>query len=88
MVESVVFICIIILLLTSFVALFRAYKGPTTADRVVAINVISTKVTAMIVLVGLYLAQASYVNVALVYAMLGFLSTLGVAKYLIEGKLK
>ncbi|MFU8786424.1 MAG: monovalent cation/H+ antiporter complex subunit F [Candidatus Izemoplasmataceae bacterium] len=87
MIESVVYFCIVFLLITSFVGLYRAYKGPTTADRVVAINVISTKVTAIIVLISLYAAQESYVNVALVYAMLGFIATIGVAKYLIEGKL-
>ncbi|MFH5882286.1 monovalent cation/H+ antiporter complex subunit F [Liberiplasma polymorphum] len=87
MIESVVYFCIVFLLITSFVGLYRAYKGPTTADRVVAINVISTKVTTIIVLISLYAAQESYVNVALVYAMLGFIATIGVAKYLIEGKL-
>lgn len=87
MIETIIFYVIIALLLTSFVALYRAFKGPTTADRVVAINVISTKVTTIIILIALYSAQASYVNVALVYAMLGFIATIGVAKYLIEGKL-
>lgn len=88
MIETVVFIGIVVLSLSSFVAFYRGYKGPKTADRVVAINVISTKVTAIIVLVALYLNQASYVNVALVYAMVGFLSTIGVAKYLLKGQLK
>lgn len=87
MIETIIFYSVIVLLLTSFVALYRAFKGPTTADRVVAINVISTKVTTIIILIALYSAQASYVNVALVYAMLGFIATIGVAKYLIEGKL-
>ncbi len=88
MINTLIFTGIVLLALSSFVALYRAYKGPTTADRVVAINVVSSKVTAMIVLVALYVGQPSYVNVALVYAMLGFLSTIAVAKYLLEGRLK
>ncbi|MFW6318834.1 MAG: monovalent cation/H+ antiporter complex subunit F [Bacillota bacterium] len=88
MIEGVIFSGIVVLSLSSFVAFYRGYKGPSTADRVVAINVISTKVTAIIVLVALYLHESSYVNVALVYAMVGFLSTIGVAKYLLKGRLK
>ncbi len=88
MILTIVYGCIVVLLLTAFVSLYRAYKGPTTADRVVAINVISSKVTAIIVLVAVWLNQSSYINVALVYAMIGFLSTIGVAKYLLEAKLK
>jgi multicomponent Na+:H+ antiporter subunit F len=88
MIEVVIYICIIVLTLTSFVALFRAYKGPTAADRIISINVISTKVVTIIVLIALITTQGSYVNVALIYAMIGFLATIGVAKYLMKGKLE
>lgn len=79
--------CAIFLVLLSFVGLYRAYKGPTAADRIVAINVISTKVTVVIVLIALWIKQGSYVNVALIYAMIGFVTTIGVAKYLLKGRL-
>ena len=79
--------CAIFLVLLSFVGLYRAYKGPTAADRIVAINVISTKVTVVIVLIALWIKQGSYVNVALLYAMIGFVTTIGVAKYLLKGRL-
>ncbi|MFW5894409.1 MAG: monovalent cation/H+ antiporter complex subunit F [Bacillota bacterium] len=71
----------------SFVSLYRAYKGPKASDRIVAINAISGKVTAIIVLIALVTDQISYVNVALTYAMIGFLATIGVAKYLRKGRL-
>jgi multicomponent Na+:H+ antiporter subunit F len=48
---------------------------------------ISTKVTTTIVLIALVTKQGSYVNVALIYAMIGFLTTVAVAKYLIKGRL-
>lgn len=88
MIEWVAIFCAIVLILTSFVGLFRAYLGPTAADRVVSINIISTKVVTIIVLIALTTKQESYVNVALVYAMIGFVATIGVAKYLLKGKLK
>jgi multicomponent Na+:H+ antiporter subunit F len=87
MIEIAVIVSAIILTLLSFVGLYRAFVGPTAADRIVAINMISTKVTAIIVLIALVTKQNSYVNVALVYAMIGFLTTIAVAKYLIKGRL-
>jgi multicomponent Na+:H+ antiporter subunit F len=75
------------LTLLSFVSLYRAMVGPTAADRVVAVNMISTKVSIIIVLVALFLDEKNYVDVALIYAMVGFVTTVSVAKYLERGKL-
>jgi multicomponent Na+:H+ antiporter subunit F len=87
MIEIAVIVSASILVLLSFVGLYRAFVGPTAADRIVAINMISTKVTTTIVLIALVTKQGSYVNVALIYAMIGFLTTIAVAKYLIKGRL-
>lgn len=73
--------------LLSFVSLYRAIVGPTLADRVVAINMISTKVSIIIVLVSVFLEEKNYVDVALIYAMVSFITTVSVAKYLERGKL-
>jgi multicomponent Na+:H+ antiporter subunit F len=87
MIDYVVIGCAIFLVILSLVGLYRAYIGPRAADRVVAINMISTKITTVIVLIALASKQSSYVNVALVYAMIGFVTTIGVAKYLMKGRL-
>lgn len=87
MVLTVIIVCIILLLLMTFVGLFRAYVGPTAADRMVAINMITTKVTTIIVMIALVTAQELYVSVALVYALIGFVTTIGVSRYLMKGKL-
>ncbi len=77
----------IFLALLAFVSLYRAYKGPTPADRVVAINVISTKVTVLIGLLAILTNQDAFVDVALIYAMMGFVTTVCVSKYMEKGKL-
>lgn len=77
----------IVLSLVSFASLYRAIVGPTVADRVVAINMISTKVSIIIILVALILGEKNYVDVALIYAMVSFITTVSVAKYLERGKL-
>jgi multicomponent Na+:H+ antiporter subunit F len=87
MVLTVIIICTILLLIMTFVGLFRAYVGPTAADRMVAINMITTKVATIIVMIALVTAQELYVSVALVYALIGFVTTIGVSRYLMKGKL-
>jgi multicomponent Na+:H+ antiporter subunit F len=88
MIVTIVTVCTIVLLLMTFIGLYRAYVGPTAADRIVAINMISTKVATMIVMIALVTAQDSYVSVALVYALIGFVATIGLAKYLVNKKLE
>lgn len=75
------------LALLTFASLYRAYAGPTAADRVVSINVITTKVTMLIVLLAVITGQNMFVDVALIYAMMGFIATVCVAKYIDRGEL-
>lgn len=72
----------VLLLIFVGLCLYRAAYGPTVADRMVAINVISTKTVVMVVGVSIASGQLHYVDVALVYGLIGFLATVGVAAYL------
>jgi len=77
--------CLSLVVLT-FAALYRAIAGPTPADRVVAINVIGTKTMVVLVLIGYIFQEAPfYIDVAMVYALISFLLTIGVARYLERG---
>jgi multicomponent Na+:H+ antiporter subunit F len=87
MLENIFIGAAIFIMILAFASLYRAMVGPTAADRVVAINMISTKVSVIIILVALVLEQKNYVDVALIYAMVGFITTVSVAKYLEKGKL-
>ncbi|MEN1759120.1 monovalent cation/H+ antiporter complex subunit F [Anoxynatronum sibiricum] len=75
------------LALLTFFCLYRAYAGPTAVDRVVAINVITTKVAMLIALLSIITGQEIFVDVALIYAMMGFIATICVSKYIEKGKL-
>ena len=57
-----------------FVCLFRAFRGPTPADRVIAVNMTGTIVITMILFLSLLLNEGYLVDIALIYAMLSFLS--------------
>lgn len=64
---------------------YRVIRGPTTPDRVVALDTIATNVVAIAVLYALQTHESLFVTVGLVLAVIGFISTVTVAKYVIEG---
>jgi multicomponent Na+:H+ antiporter subunit F len=74
------------LMLLTFASLYRAIVGPTPADRVVAINVIGTKTVVVLMLIGYIFQEVPYyLDVAIVYALISFLLTIGVARYIERG---
>ncbi|WP_302082038.1 monovalent cation/H+ antiporter complex subunit F [Salinibaculum rarum] len=64
---------------------YRVIRGPTVPDRVVALDAIATNVVAIAVLFALKTDRGLFVTVSLVLAIIGFLSTVTVAKYVTEG---
>ncbi|RBI59712.1 pH regulation protein F [halophilic archaeon] len=64
---------------------YRVIKGPTVPDRVVALDTIGTNVVAIAVLYALKTGEGVFVIVSLVLAIIGFLSTIAVSQYIIEG---
>lgn len=64
---------------------YRVIRGPTTPDRVVGLDTVGTNVVAIAVLYALLTGQAFFVDVSLVLAIIGFLTTIAVARYVTEG---
>lgn len=64
---------------------YRVIRGPTVPDRVVALDAIATNVVAFAVLFALKTDRGLFVTVSLVLAIIAFLSTITVAKYVTEG---
>lgn len=73
-------------MLLNFVSMVRVLRGPTIADRIVALSAISTKVTILILTVAILTNQESYIDVALVYALTGFIASIVIVRYLEKGK--
>lgn len=69
------------LLALMFIPLFRAIWGPTVIDRLVGVNMIGTKTTILIVIIGtLYQRLEMFVDIALTYALLNFIASLAAAR--------
>ncbi len=71
-----------ILALLMIIAVIRAVLGKTAPDRVVAVDTMNTLGVATMVLLGAAFGEIIYVDVAIVYAMLTFVTTLFISKYL------
>lgn len=67
---------------TIFFCLYRAVLGPTTADRIIGINVVGTKAVTVLVFLGAIFQKTSFLDIALLYAMLVYVTTLAFVKYL------
>jgi len=78
-------IVLIALLLCIVMAIIRVIRGPTAPDRVVGIDTINTIVISGMVVFGAAFNEVIYIDVAIVYALLSFISTLFIAKYLEGG---
>jgi multicomponent Na+:H+ antiporter subunit F len=66
-------------------AMIRVIRGPTAPDRIVGLDTINTIVIVGMVIFGAAFNEVIYIDVAIVYALLSFISTLFIAKYLEGG---
>lgn len=71
-----------ILIIMMLLILVRMFKGPTVIDRLVAVNVIGTKATVLIIILGVLFNRVDmFVDIALGYGILNFITSIAAAKY-------
>jgi multicomponent Na+:H+ antiporter subunit F len=75
-------IAILVIAALIVLSMIRLFFGPTAPDRVVALDTINTLTIASMILLGVIFGQIIFIDVAIVYALLSFVSTLYIAKYL------
>ncbi|GAA5262298.1 cation:proton antiporter [Methanocalculus sp. MC3] len=80
--NDIFFIAIAVLGLLILFSALRLAIGPTAPDRVVALDTINTLVVGAMILLAVYLGQTIFVDVAIVYALLSFLGTIAISKYI------
>jgi len=75
----------IIALLALAMAFFRMIIGPTSVDRIVALDNMTIASVSLIVFFAVYLGRIIYVDVALVYALISFIGIIAIARYFERG---
>ena len=73
------------LLICCFLCLYRIGRGPSAPDRTVAIDILGTVMVGFCVVFSLVTGKDFYLNIALAWALLSFIGTLALAKFL-EGR--
>ena len=69
------------ILVTMALALVRAIKGPTIYDRILAVNACGTLTVVLIAVHGFLAGRPEFLDIALVYALINFIATIAVTKY-------
>jgi multisubunit Na+/H+ antiporter MnhF subunit len=85
MIEVVTSIAMLVLTCCIIMAAYRVIAGPSQPDRVIALDVIAINTVGLILVLDIKSGQRAYVDAALVIALLSFLSTVSLAKYLAGG---
>jgi multicomponent K+:H+ antiporter subunit F len=71
--------------LSLLLAAWRLLRGPGVADRILALDTLYINALALLVLLSLHLGTDLYFEAALLIAMLGFVGTVVLSKYLLRG---
>jgi multicomponent Na+:H+ antiporter subunit F len=71
--------------LSILLCLLRLLKGPTAPDRAVALDTVATITTTLLVFLAFVFERYVYLDVALVYAVLTFIGSVAIARFLEKG---
>lgn len=82
----VLIIALICLLLAMLLTVYRILRGPSWGDRIVAMDFLTSNLAILVVVIALQTGFTDLLDVALLFSILGFLSTVALARYLLNRK--
>lgn len=85
MITIALYITIAMVTLAALLNVYRLIKGPDAPDRVLALDTLYINAIALIILLGISLGTRMYLESALLIAVMGFVGTVAMAKYLKRG---
>ena len=85
MLDTVILIVFAMLGISLLLNVWRLLVGPSIPDRILALDTMYINSIALIILYGMRMGTALYFEAALLIAMLGFVSTVAICRYLLRG---
>ena len=85
MLSTVIPIAFALVGLALVLSLWRLLVGPSAPDRILALDTLYVNTIALLVLLGIHLGSALYFEAALLIALMGFVGTVALCKYLLRG---
>ncbi|MDA0229926.1 MAG: monovalent cation/H+ antiporter complex subunit F [Proteobacteria bacterium] len=74
------------LIAAMFLALARAFAGPTVYDRILAVNHIGSQTVLLIAVMGFISGRPDFLDISLLYALINFVATIAVLRYVKRGR--
>ena len=85
MLELVIPIALTLVSAAIAMSFWRLLRGPSIPDRVLALDTLYINAIALLVLFGMHLGSALFFEAALLIALMGFIGTVALSKYLLRG---
>ena len=85
MIDLAVTVAVILLGVALLLNAWRMFVGPDAVDRILALDTLYINSAALIVLFGIRIGRTDFFEAALLIALLGFVSTMALAKFLLRG---
>jgi multicomponent Na+:H+ antiporter subunit F len=85
---DIMLIGVTLLAVGMLISLLRLFLGPTSPDRVVALDTVNTLVVGIMIGLGAFYEEVILIDIAIVYAILSFVTTLFIARYIASRKEK
>ncbi|QFU07122.1 Na(+)/H(+) antiporter subunit F [Rhodobacteraceae bacterium THAF1] len=85
MMDTALAVAFVAVSLAQIMAMVRLIKGPAIGDRILAIDTMTINAIALLVLLGIWGGTQLYFEGALIFAMLGFISTVAYARFVLRG---
>lgn len=85
MLSSVAFVVVGIVILAMILSLTRLFSGPSFPDRILALDTLFVNTVALLLVLAIVLDTTVYFEAVLLIAMMGFVGTCALAKYLLRG---
>ncbi|MBR9989283.1 MAG: K+/H+ antiporter subunit F [Gemmatimonadetes bacterium] len=87
MIDTASRIALVMMAIALLLNLWRLLRGPATADRIFALDTMYVNTLALLVLLGVWRGSPLYFEAGLVIAMLGFVGTVALCKFLLRGRI-
>lgn len=87
MIDVAARIALVIMSVALLLNLWRLLRGPSIADRIAALDTMYVNTLALLVLLGVWRGSPLFFEAGLVIAMLGFVGTIALCKYVLRGRI-
>ncbi|MDD2973711.1 K+/H+ antiporter subunit F [Aliarcobacter skirrowii] len=85
MLELIIPIAFVMIAISIVLNIYRLVAGPSVADRILSLDTIYVNAIALLILLSIYLKNTLYFEAALLIAVMGFVGTVALSKYLLRG---